>query len=96
MNKYKVTCLKCKKSDVITIAGEQVIDYEGKFQTPFLAFRYRPDSNWGFECKCGNDSRLLKEEMPDFDRLVQGDAKGIANIIKNLKESPNKFKMETV
>lgn len=96
MKKYKVTCLKCKKHDVLLIDGSQVLDYEAKFQTPFLSFRMRPDQQWGFECRCGNDSRLLKEEMKDFDKLVQGDEMGIAKILKNIKESPNKFVMETI
>lgn len=94
--RYQVTCLKCKKSDIVTFADRDVVDYEGKFATPFLSFRYRPDNQWGFECKCGNDSRLLKEEMPDFNKLVQGDNPGIANILKNLEESPIKFEMVAV
>lgn len=98
MQRYKVTCLKCKKSDVLTIAEDahRVMDYEGKFKTPFRAFRWRPDLKWGIECICGQDSRLAPQEAKDIDKLVDGDPMSIQRILDGLKEPQNKFSMVRV
>lgn len=86
MKRYKVTCLECKQSDLLTIdeGSHQVIDYEGKFKTPFRSFRWRSDMRWGFHCECGNDNRLAPSEAHDMDRLVQGDEQSIKKIAASL------------
>lgn len=86
MKKYKVTCLQCNGSDVLTIddMGHQVIDYENKLNTTFKSFRWRPDLKWGFECLCGNENRLAPQESEDFDKLVKGDSESLKKIAANL------------
>lgn len=98
MKRYKVTCLKCKESDVLTIDERQhyVSDYEGKLKTPFRAFRWRPDMRWGIECSCGQDDRLAPQEANDVDKLVDGDPISIERIVQGLKDPSPRFKMEAV
>lgn len=99
MHHYKVTCLNCKKSDTLFIDDNNhvVLDYQGKFLTPFRSFRWRPDLIWGFECTCGQDSRLAPEEKSDIGKLVQGDPVGIEKVIQSLKTpAQSKFKMVAI
>lgn len=84
--KFKVTCLNCGESDIIIIDNEihAVVDYEKKMLTPFRSFRWRPDSKWGFFCKCSNDNRLAPMEANDMDKLVQGDPISLQRIAESL------------
>lgn len=95
--KYRVTCLKCKESDVHTIDDQNhVVTYSEKvLRTPMLGFRWRKDMQWGFRCQCGNNNLLCKEEEQDIDKLVDGDPKTVGDIVKSLKIPDNKqFKVE--
>lgn len=99
MKRYKVTCLDCNGSDVITIDEDKhvVVDYEEKFNTPFRVFRWRSDYKWGFECGCGNDNRLAPSESDSMDKLVKGDPLSIKKIAASLLIPDEKqFKMEVV
>lgn len=86
MKRYKVTCLDCDASDIITVdeQSHRVVDYEGKFQTPFRAFRWRGDMKWGFECGCGNNNQLAPSEADSMDKLVQGDPVTVKKIAASL------------
>lgn len=97
--RYKVTCLECNKSDIITIdeSQQRVVDYDGKFDTPFNAFRWRPDLKWGFECKCGNNNQLAPQEKDDMSKLVQGDPISLKRIAESLLIPDDKqFEMRAV
>jgi len=85
MDRYKVTCLKCKRSDYVSISPDKQLIFEGMMQTPFLAARWRTDSNWGFECSCGNDNRIALKEERFLDQLVNGTPMGIEKIKASLK-----------
>lgn len=97
--KYKVTCLDCKQSDTIEVdeVEHTVVGYEGKMSTNFQSFRWRPDSQWGYFCQCGNDNRLAPSESDDFDKLVRGDPLSIKKIAASLLIPDEKqFKMVEV
>lgn len=67
-----------------------------KDHVPIISARLRPDGKWGFECQCGNDSRVAPEEKDDLPFLVQGGAHAIAKIAESLRpKNENKFRMET-
>lgn len=86
MNRYKVTCLECGETDVLTVDGANhyVKETERQFDTNLLAFRWRPDLMWGFQCKCGNDNRLAPQEADQFDKLVKGDPLSLKKIAASL------------
>lgn len=97
MRKLKVSCLKCKQFDVLTIDEERhvVMLTEMLMNCPFRSFRWRGDENWGFLCSCGNDSRLSREEKPHFKNLVAGTTDGIAKVAESLKiRDELKFRIE--
>lgn len=99
MQKYKVTCLECGESDVLTIdeIAHQVLDYDKKMHTNFGAFRWRKDMKWGFICQCGNDNRLAPSEAEDFDKLVDGDPLSIKKIAASLLvPDETQFQMEVL
>lgn len=84
--RYKVTCLDCNESDILTIDDNNhvVVDYEKKLKTPFRAFRWRGDMKWGYFCSCGNDNRLAPAEANDMDKLVDGDEISLKKIAASL------------
>jgi len=97
--KYKVTCLKCKESDVLTILDERYVTaQERELQTNILAARLRPDGTWGFECRCGNDNRLAAKEAGRIDELVIHATGGQMDKIKSQLLTPDnkQFTMEAV
>lgn len=99
IKKYKVECLECHKSDVLTIdePTHRVIDTENKFSTNFMSFRWRKDMQWGFMCECSNDNRLAPSEAENFDELVRGDPITLKKITASLLIPDEKqFKMETI
>lgn len=88
-----VRCLKCKKISRLKILNGNQIMYIDHM--PIIACRFRPDGQWGFECVCGNDSRLAREEKKDIKMLVQGGEHVIKKILKTIDVQPEKkFKME--
>lgn len=97
MHKYKVTCLKCKGFDELQIEEVSKRVHFTK-HIPIIAARWRPDLNWGFECTCGNDSRLAPQEKDQAELLVAGVPKTtIAQMVKTLEKKPNtRFRMEAV
>lgn len=63
---------------------------------PIIAIRFRPDMKWGFECLCGNDTRLAPQEKEDADMLIAGSSPDlIKRIVDAATDKPeHKFKME--
>ena len=94
MKRYEVTCLKCKQSDILLIDDNShaIINYGKGASTNLLAGRWRKDERFGWECICGNDNRVSKQEEQFLSELVtQG---SIEDIKKSLKIDDNKqFKM---
>lgn len=90
MERYKVTCLKCKKEAFVRISDGHQIDYEGGMNTNLLAGRWRKSLDFGWECTCGNDNRLCKQEKDEMDNLVTGTPQQIAQIVKSLNIADNK------
>lgn len=93
---YKVTCEKCEGSDVLKITDNNQVFFTN--HTPIIAARYRPDMNWGFECLCGQDSRIALEEKDSLQTIVKNAShKTIEDLAKSLMpKSELKFRMEQV
>jgi hypothetical protein len=93
---YKVTCEKCKKSDVLKITPDRMVMYTEHL--PIISARFRPDMNWGFECICGQDSRVAPEERDQLEMLVKNSTPNmIKEIAKSLTPQNNlKFRMELI
>lgn len=96
VQKYKVTCLKCKKASLINIVNDTQPVYID--HVPICAARFRGDLQWGFECLCGNDSRVAKSEASQVEALVlNGGKAAVKKIVDGLKiKDELKFKMVAV
>jgi hypothetical protein len=93
--KYLVTCEKCGGHDELTITQDRTVFY--KEHTPIISARYRPDMNWGFECVCGQDSRVAPQEKNQLNKLVKGGEHSLEAIANSLTpKNELKFKMETL
>lgn len=95
--KYEITCNKCKKSSKVQIVNDTQVMYID--HTPIIASRLRSEGGsmkWGFECMCGNDSRMSKDEVGEIDMLLQNASDMMkSKMVKNSKaDSGTRFKME--
>jgi hypothetical protein len=88
-----ITCLNCKGHSRIKIVNDTQVIYID--HTPIIACRLRGDMKWGFECLCGNDSRLAREEEADAPMLMQqGSAQALKALVSSLKvKDEDKFEM---
>ncbi len=66
---YTITCTNCKGKSRVVIEEDSFITYID--ETPIISARYRKDLKWGFECICGNDTRLCQEELFEEDSKVK-------------------------
>lgn len=76
----------------MTVTPDNTIFYRN--HTPIISARWRPDMKWGFECLCGNDSRVAPEEAKVLPMLVRGGEHAIRKIAAGLRVgNEKKFKM---
>lgn len=92
---YKITCKKCNGSSKLYI-NNGVVTYIDHL--PIISSRFRSDLKWGFECSCGNDSRISKQEYSQANLLIRGSSKqGVKAVIDRIKESgEDSFIMEKI
>lgn len=91
---YLVKCKACKKASRLHIVNDTQVIYQD--HVPIISARLRGDMQWGFECICGNDSRLAREELPQIDTLIKGGSReAMARIAASLRRADkSKFVME--
>lgn len=98
--RYEVTCLRCKRTNLAVITKVRENDYSidlniGHRKNPdniaIISGRYRADMDFGWECSCGNDSRIARSEIKDVQELVvNGGKSAIQKIIKGLAITDDK------
>lgn len=94
MEKWKVTCTRCKNSDDVVIHDGNIIWGDNKH---IISGRKRLDGNWGWECFCLNTSLLTNQEITSISDLQSPDPKELQDVIDNLIVEPdNKFVMEKI
>lgn len=91
--RYKVTCDKCKNSDLLVIDEQRNIYW--KPTNHIISGRYRLDNQWGFQCACGNYDITTAQERKEIKNLASPDSSEIARILKNIIPDKSKFIMET-
>lgn len=92
MEKFKVTCNSCNGSDVLKITADRQVFYTE--HTPIISARYRPDLKWGFECICGQDSRVSPEEKNSLKTIVRNASDSIIKEIAKTLTPKNELKFE--
>lgn len=91
--KHKVTCLKCKKSDTISIVDERHVDWNHSTSNNIISARKRLDNEFGFQCRCGNDDILSQQEKRNITDKENPDPQEVAEIVRNLKPQKSKFQV---
>jgi hypothetical protein len=86
---WAITCQKCKgRSRIRIVNGRDVLYLD---HTPIIACRLRPDTKWGFECMCGNDTRLAPQERHDAGLLIANAEESVVKrIVKAATATPER------
>lgn len=91
MQTYLITCLNCNAERTVKIHQTAVGDRIDWMETPenanhpIMSGRKRLDDQWGWQCKCSNDSRLTKQEQHTFSNPAAPKPQELNDIVKNLK-----------
>lgn len=92
MKKYNVKCKQCQNSDnVIIDEAENKIYWENNLN--IISGRYRLDMQWGWQCKCGNNDIITKQEGREISNLQSPDPADISKVLKSLIPDKPKFAM---
>jgi len=95
VKEYKVTCLKCKGFNILPIDDNRHVMWKNADR--IISARYRLDNQWGFQCVCGQNSLLTKQEDEYIENKQTPDPKQITEVIKNLIPDNRKlFEMRSV
>lgn len=97
-NRYKITCRKCKADRVVDItktAGGEFIDWleDKQPNSKIISARPRLDGQWGFQCLCGSNDLMTKQEERTIKNPQNPKAQEIDEIVKNLKQEKPLFEM---
>lgn len=90
---YRVKCKVCGQHDDIVIDDNHNIYW--KPVNYIISGRYRLDMNFGWQCKCGNNDLVTKQEKRDIRNLQAPDPKDISKVLKAIQTDKPKFKMES-
>lgn len=99
MKTYLIKCLECRGERNIqvhqTAVGKRIDWLEPQAPNPdtIVSGRERLDGEFGFQCVCGNDTLLTKQEAKTFSNPAAPKPQEIDDIVKNLKPEPNRFQM---
>lgn len=88
---YKITCKDCEKSTPVGLVNGQSILWNNGGN--IISGRKRLDGEWGWQCMCGNNDILTKQEERQITNKQEPDKKEIEHILKNLKPDKPKFDM---
>lgn len=98
--RYLITCKECgAKRQIGLVPGhaDEIIDWldnnPDAQATRIISGRKRLDGQWGWQCICGNDDLLTKQEKQGIKNASAPKPKELADIMNDLKVQPNKFEM---
>lgn len=91
---YKVICKQCGKSEIIPIDKDNNV-YWGRVKS-IISARYRLDMQWGFQCLCGNNDLLTRQEDKVITDKQNPDVRDIDKVLKTLIPDKPKFEMELI
>lgn len=90
---YRVRCESCSRIVAEIHKNGKITPLIGKDGTMYLlAYRHRLDSNLGFQCLCGNDSRLSPQEKGN--KGIEGNSatkSDIEAVLRKVKQSPSNY-----
>lgn len=95
---FTVICEECSGSSVVNISDT----FQGKIVEwlkidQVISARQRLDMNMGWQCYCGNNSLMTKQELEHIKNKSQPEPQEIEDIKKNLIPEPHTgFVMEAM
>lgn len=92
--RYKIICKDCGATEIIQLKPNDGVIW-GKPKM-IISARRRLDNQWGFQCFCGNNDLLSKQERKEISNFQQPDPKEIRKVVNNIKPSKMNFAMEAV
>lgn len=96
MNQFNVRCKNCNGSNVVAI-DEKSNRILWKEYDKIISGRLRLDGQWGWQCLCGNNSLLTKQEAESITDKANPDPLELHKVIQNLiPEKVTTFEMEKV
>lgn len=100
MKRFNVICGKCKSVRQVGIVKgsfNDIIDWLDNNPDPQIAKivsgRKRFDGQWGWQCVCGNNDLWTAQESRYVKNKTNPEPQEIADVMKNLKPVPSRFKM---
>lgn len=94
---YEVICDKCKGTSVVGIRESS----QGKLVNwlkigKVISARERLDMQMGWQCYCGNNTLMTKQERKQIKNHAQPEPSEIQSIVKNLKPEPSGFALKVI
>lgn len=102
MKRYQVTCKKCKGGRLIevypSVMGDRIDWLENKQPTDYtiISGRKRLDGQFGFQCTCGENDLMTRQEAESFNNPAAPTPQEINEIVKKLVVDKPKFRMVEV
>lgn len=88
----KVICSKCKGFSVVNIQNNQLAWVE---IGTVISARFRFDHQWGFQCYCGQNNIMTKQEIEMIANPEQPTPRELEDITKHLVvKKDTKFRVE--
>ena len=89
---YLIKCRKCNAERPIRIIRDDIIDWlEDGRDHKIVSARKRLDGQWGFQCLCGNNDIMTKQESRAISNPATPKSEEITTIVNNLKIQAPKF-----
>lgn len=94
---YEITCGDCGATRIVQIiatpVGERVDWLEEKYDGPqqIISGRPRLDGQWGWQCLCGNNDLMTKQEINSMENQAAPTPKELNEIVANLQVQKSKF-----
>lgn len=103
MKKYRITCKDCGASRNIAIVqgnASELIDWlddnPNAEKVKIISGRKRLDDNWGWQCICGNNDLVTKQEKKQIKNLQDPAPLDITEVAKNLIPQKPRFEMRAM
>lgn len=101
--KYSVKCLECKSKrqvNIVTSEGRELIDWLDNNPNPeavrIISGRKRFDGNFGWQCICGNNDIMTKQEQSYITNKQSPSPNDVASLVKNLLPQKPQFEMRAI
>lgn len=91
VTRYQIECTKCGGHSQVEIDGlDRIFWYK---VDKVISGRRRLDQQWGWQCLCGNNDIMTKQEQRVMSNPAQPTPQEIDQIVKNITPDSPKFVM---